>query len=194
MASCSPQEITQLLVAWRNGDEAALARLMPFVYDELRRIAHRQIRNKRTDHMLQTTALINEAYLRLAGCRRVNWRERAQFFAISATLMRRILVEYARADMRLKRGGKQQPVPLEANLLSLPDSSTSNEHLLDLVALDEAMTRFEALYPRQAKVFEMHFFTGLKNKEIAKAFDVHFNTIGRDLDFSRAWLRREMTR
>src|SRR6185369_905126 len=139
MASSSPQEITQLLVAWRNGDEAALARLMPFVYDELRRIAHRQIRNKRTDHMLQTTALINEAYLRLGGCRRVNWRERAQFFAISATLMRRILVEYARADMRLKRGGKQQPVSLEANLPSLPDSSTSNEHLLDLVALDEAM-------------------------------------------------------
>lgn len=194
MATSSPHEITQLLVAWRNGDESALSQLMPFVYDELRRMAHRQIRKKRTDHVLQTTALIHEAYLRLAGYRRVNWQERAQFFAISATLMRRILVDYARADMRLKRGGKQQPVSLDANFLSLPESSTSEKHLLDIVALDEAMTRFEALYPRQARVFEMHFFAGLNNKEIAKAHNVHFNTIGRDLDFSRAWLRRELSR
>jgi len=193
MASSSPQQITQLLVAWRNGDEAALGQLMPFVYDELRRMAHRQIRKKRTDRVLQTTALIHEAYLRLGGYRQVNWQERAQFFAISATLMRRILVEYARADMRLKRGGKQQPVSLDANFLSLPDS-TSEQHLLDIVALDEAMTRFEALYPRQARVFEMHFFAGLKNKEMAKVLDRHFNTIGRDLDFSRAWLRRELSR
>lgn len=194
MASSSPQQITQLLVAWRNGDEAALGQLMPFVYDELRRMAHRQIRKKRTDRVLQTTALIHEAYLRLGGYRKVNWQERAQFFAISATLMRRILVEYARADMRLKRGGKQQRISLDAHCLSYPDSSTSEEHLLDIVALDEAITRFEALYPRQARVFEMHFFAGMNNKEIAKVLDRHFNTIGRDFDFSRAWLRRELSR
>lgn len=194
MASSSPQQITQLLVAWRNGDEAALGQLMPFVYDELRRMAHKAMRNEHAGHTLQTTALIHEAYLRLSGYQQVNWRERAQFFAISARLMRRILVEYARAAGRAKRGGKKQPISLDASPLSLPDLWVSESLLLDMITLDEAMSRLEALHPRKARVVEMYFFGGMKKEEIAEVLEVHLNTVSRDLDFSRAWLRRELSR
>ena len=194
MASSSPQEITQLLVAWRNGDETALDQLMPFVYDELRRIAHRHLRKERRGHTLQTSALINEAYLRLQGYRRVKWKERAQFFAASATLMRRILVEYGRARVRVKRGGKEQPISLDASPISIPDSVNSEDLFIEVLALDEAMTRLEALQPRKGKVVEMHFFAGMGKEEIASVLDVHVNTVDRDLVFSRAWLRRELSR
>ncbi len=194
MVSSSPQRITQLLIAWGNGDEAALEHLMPFVYDELRRIAHRYVRQERAGNTLQTTALIHKAYLRLGGYRAIDWRERAQFFAISATLMRRILVEEARARTRVKRGGKEQPIALDARPLALADPSASEDRLLDMIALDEAMTRLEALEPRKANVVEMHFFAGMKKEEIATILNVHVSTIGRDLDFSRAWLRRELSR
>jgi RNA polymerase sigma-70 factor, ECF subfamily len=194
MASPSPQEITQLLVAWRNGDETALDQLMPFVYDELRRIAHRHLRKERRGHTLQTSALINEAYLRLQGYRRVKWKERAQFFAASATLMRRILVEYGRARVRVKRGGKEQPISLDASSISIPDSVNSEDLFIQVLALDEAMTRLEALQPRKGKVVELHFFAGMGKEEIASVLDVHVNTVDRDLVFSRAWLRRELSR
>ena len=194
MASSSPQRITQLLVAWSNGDGSALGQLMPLVYDELRRMAHRQIRKERTGHTLQTSDLIHEAYLKLGRYRQVTWRERAQFFAIAAQLMRRILVEYARASMRVKRGGKGQPISLDANSLSLPDPCASEGNRLDVMALDEAMTRFEAIRPRQARVVEMHFFVGMGETEIAEILNIHVNTVSRDLHFARAWLRRELTR
>lgn len=194
MASSSPQRITQLLVAWSNGDGSALGQLMPLVYNELRRMAHRHMRNERTCHTLQTTALIHEAYLRLGGYRQVTWRERAQFFAIAAQLMRRILVEYGRASKRVKRGGKEEPFSLDANSVSLPDPCTSEGNRLDILALDEAMTRFEAIRPRQARAVEMHFFAGMKEKEIAEVLNIHVNTVARDLDFARAWLRRELSR
>ena len=194
MASSSPQEITQLLIAWRNGDETALDQLMPFVYDDLRRIAHRHLRKERRGHTLQTSALINEAYLRLQGYRRVKWKERAQFFAASATLMRRILVEYGRARVCVKRGGKEQPISLDASPISIPDSVNSEDLFIEVLALDEAMTRLEALQPRKGKVVEMHFFAGMGKEEIASVLDVHVNTVDRDLVFSRAWLRRELSR
>lgn len=194
MASSSPQRITELLVAWSNGDEAALGQLMPLVYNELRRMARRYMRNERTSHTLQTTALINEAYVRLGGYRRVNWLERAQFFAIAAQLMRRILIEYARSSKRVKRGGNEEPISLDTNSVSLPDACAPEGNRLDLMALDEAMTRLEAIRPRQARVVEMHFFAGMKEKEIAGVLHVHVNTVGRDLDFAKAWLRRELTR
>ena len=194
MASSSSQRITQLLVAWSNGDGSALGQLMPLVYDQLRRMAHRQMRNERTGHTLQTTALIHEAYLQLGRYRQVNWRERAQFFAIAAQLMRRILVEYARASNRLKRGGKGKPISLDADLVSLPVPCASEDNRLDILALDEAMTRFEAIRPRHARVVEMHFFAGMAEKEIAEVLHIHVNTVARDLDFARAWLRRELTR
>jgi RNA polymerase sigma factor (TIGR02999 family) len=194
MASSSPPQITRLLVAWRNGDETALSALMPFVYDELRRLAHRHMRKEREGHTLQTTALIHEAYMRLGDYREVNWQERAQFFAISAKLMRRILIESARARERVKRGGKARPISLDASSLSLTVPSESGEHPLDIIALDEAMTRFEALYPRKAKVVEMHFFACMKEAEIAAVLGVHLNTVSRDLVFAKAWLRRELSK
>jgi len=194
MASSSLQEITQLLVAWRNGDETAMDQLMPFVYDELRRIAHRHLRKERRGHTLQTSALINEAYLRLQGYRRVKWKERAQFFAASAALMRRILVEYGRARVRVKRGGKEQPISLDTSSISIPDSVNSEDLFIEVLALDEAMTRLEALQPRKGKVVELHFFAGMGKEEIASVLDVHVNTVDRDLVFSRAWLRRELSR
>lgn len=194
MASSSPQRITQLLIAWSNGDEGALGQLMPFVYNELRRMAHRYMRNERTGHPLQTTALIHEAYLRLSGYRQVNWRERAQFFAIAAQLMRRILVEYARAGLRVKRGGRQVTISLDATATSLVEPYTLEGHRLDVIALDEAMTRLQDVWPRKARAVEMHFFGGMAKKEIAEVLNVHVNTIGRDLIFAKAWLRREMTR
>lgn len=194
MVSSSPQRITQLLVAWSNGDGSALGQLMPLVYDRLRRMAHRQMRKERTGHTLQTTDLIHEAYLQLGRYRQVTWREREQFFAIAAQLMRRILVDYARASKRVKRGGKEKPFSLDANSVSLPDSCTSVGNRLDILALDEALARFEAIRSRQAKVVEMHFFAGMKEKEIAEVLNIHVNTVARDLDFARAWLRRELTR
>jgi RNA polymerase sigma-70 factor, ECF subfamily len=183
----SPQQITQLLVDWGNGDQAALERLMPLVYGELRRLAHQYMRGERPGHTLQTTALVNEAYIRLTGYRRVRWQERAQFFALAAQLMRRILIEHARSRDRQKRGGGTVRVMLdEAEVLS-PERSR------ELLALDEALTELAKIDQRKARVVELRFFGGLDNKEIAEVLRISPNTVTRDWQVAEAWLRRELT-
>src|SRR5919109_2429105 len=159
----TPHQITQLLVAWSNGDDAALEQLMPLVYEELRRLAHSYMRGERPGHTLQTTALVNEAYLRLADYRRVRWQERTQFFALAAQLMRRILVEHARSRGRQKRGGRAERVALDEAAVLSPERSR------ELLALDEALTRLAEIDPRKGRVVEMRFFAGLHNEEIAEA-------------------------
>ncbi len=193
MTGASPEQITQLLVDWSNGDQTALGKLMPLVYDELRRLARHYMRNERAGQTLQTTALVHEAYLRLAGYKEIKWQERAHFFAIAAQLMRRILVEHARARKRRKRGGDAQTICLDAKTISLvEDASASVDHFLDMLALDEAMTRLEAIDSRKTRVVEMRFFAGMDNQEIAEVLKVTPNTVIRDWNFAEAWLRREL--
>ena len=192
-----PPKITDLLVDWSNGSQEALETLMPLVYEELRRMAHRYMRNERTGQTLQTTALVHEAYLRLADHRRVEWKERAHFFAIAAKVMRRILVENSRSRGRAKRGGNAQKVSLEDGIVSLETVSAnwkgdSQGQLLDMLALDQAMQKLEAVDSRKTKVVEMRFFAGMDNKEIAEVLGVAPNTVMRDWNFAEAWLRREL--
>jgi RNA polymerase sigma-70 factor (ECF subfamily) len=191
--TCSSPDITQLLIDWSNGDETALHKLMPLVYEELRRIARRYMRNERAGQTLQTTALVHEAYLRLADYKEIKWRERAHFFAVASQVMRRILVEHARARRRFKRGGRAQTISLDAKTLSLVAApSVFAEQPLDMLALDEAMRRLEAFDSRKTKVVEMRFFAGMKNKEIASVLGVTSNTVIRDWNFAEAWLRRDL--
>jgi RNA polymerase sigma-70 factor, ECF subfamily len=187
MTESSPQQITQLLVDWGNGDQMALERLMPLVYEELRRLAHQYMRGERPGHTLQTTALVNEAYLRLTGYRRVRWQERAQFFALAAQLMRRILIEYARSRDRQKRGGGAVRVMLDEVEVLSPERSR------ELLALDEALTELSKIDQRKARVVELRFFGGLDNKEIATVLGIAPNTVIRDWQMAEAWLRRELT-
>lgn len=193
MTSSSPQQITQLLIDWSNGDKAAFDKLMPLIYDELRRLARRYMHNERAGQTLQTTALVHEAYLRLADYKEIKWRERAHFFAVAARVMRRILVEHARARKRIKRGGNERTIALDAEVLTLAGASlVSSDQLLDMLALDEAMTRLEEFAPRKTKVVEMRFFAGMENKEIAEVLNIAPNTVIRDWNFAEAWLRREL--
>lgn len=182
-----PQQVTQLLVAWCNGDDAALEQLLPLVYEELRRLAHSHMRGERPGHTLQTTALVNEAYLRLAGYRGVRMRERTRFFALAARLMRRVLVDHARASGRQKRGGRAPRVALDEAAVLAPARPR------DLIALDEALSRLAEIDPRKGRVVEMRFFCGLKNDEIAEALEVSVKTVKRDWQMAEAWLRRELT-
>jgi RNA polymerase sigma factor (TIGR02999 family) len=192
MTSSSPERITQLLIDWANGDEAALAKLTPLVYQELRRQARKCLRSEHAA-TLQTTELVHEAYLRLANYKNIQWHERAQFFAIAAQVMRHILVDHARSRGRAKRGGNAQRVSLEDGTLTLgPGSSNSPDGFLDMLALDEALTRLEAAYPRQSRAFEMRFFAGMQNKEIAQVLSISPNQVIRDWNFAVAFLRREL--
>lgn len=186
MAAPSANEVTQLLINWRNGDREALDRLIPLVEDELRRIARRHMRRERPGHTLQTTALVNEAYLRLIHQKNVAWQNRAHFFAIAAQLMRRILVDYARSDHRAKRGGGAHKVSLEEAYV------LSAERAAELIQLDEALARLSALDPRKGHVVEMRYFGGLSLEEMAEVLGVSQNTVMRDWNTARAWLRREM--
>ena len=181
-------EITGLLKAWGRGDGSALERLTAVVYDELRRIARRYMKNERHGNTLQTTALINEVYLRLVDVRSVAWQHRAQFFAISAQMMRRILVDAARARGADKRGGGAVKVNIEdtAVVASEPEAM--------ILALDEALTVFAADAPRQAKVVELRYFGGLSEEEIADVLNTSPRTVRRDWDFARSWLKRELNR
>jgi RNA polymerase sigma factor (TIGR02999 family) len=190
----SPQEqITDLLADWSNGDQAALDKLMPLVYDELRRLARHYMRNERAGQTLQTTALVHEAYLKLADYKAIKWHERAHFFAVAAQVMRRVLVEHARARNRVKRGGNAQTISLDAETISFATaSSTLGDHFLDMLALDEAMRRLEAFDSRKTKVVEMRFFAGMENEEIAAVLDISVNTVMRDWNFAEGWLRREL--
>ncbi len=183
-----PSEVTQLLVKWGEGDADALDRLFPLVYGELRRQARRHLRRERVGHTLQATALIHEAYVRLVDQRSVRWQNRAHFFAISAQLMRRILVDHSRGRHRAKRGGSAARVPLEDVLLV-----AAGQLDVDVLALDEALTRLAALEPRQAQVVELRFFGGLSIEETAAALGVSPATVKNDWNFAKAWLRREMS-
>ena len=181
------EEISTLLRAWTEGNQAALDTLTPLVYDELRRLARQYMKGERADHTLQTTALVNEAYLRLVGCERMQWQDRAHFFAISAQLMRRILVDHARRR-NLKRGGAVPHITFEeaATVSRLPDPG--------LIALDDALRAFAKLDPRKVRVVEMRFFGGLSVEETAEVLQVSPVTVMRDWNSAKAWLRREMTR
>lgn len=180
-------DVTQLLNAWKAGDEAALAQLTERVYAELHRMAQRYMRNERRADTLQATALVNEAYLRLADAAAIEWRDRAQFFALAAQIMRRILVDAARARGAHKRGGEAPHVDLDeaAVVADAPNAS--------VVALDDALTALSEVAPRQAKIVELRYFGGLSEDEIAAALDVSARTVRRDWDFAKAWLLRELS-
>ena len=178
--------ITELLRAWSGGDEAALAQLAEQVYPELRLMARRYMKNERQANTLQTTALVHEVYLRLVDVTKVEWRERAQFFAVAAQMMRRILVDAARARGAHKRGGNALKVNLDetAILSKAPDRS--------ILALDEALTAFSQVAPRQARVVELRYFGGLTEEEIVATLNISPRTVRRDWDLARAWLLREL--
>ena len=186
MSTPSPNEVTQLLLAWGQGDRSALDRLIPLVYEELHQLAHRYIGQEREGHTLQTTALVNEAYLRLIDSSQVKWQNRAHFLAVSSQLMRRILVDFARSRRSLKRGGEMQRVSLEEELL--PPLARD----ADLVALDEALTALAAIDPRQAQGVELRFFGGLSVEEAAEVLKVSPETIHRDWRVAKVWLLREL--
>jgi len=175
-----------LLRAWSDGDQSALTRLTPIVYDELRRLARRYMKRERPGHSLQTTALVNEAYTRLVDYERMEWQNRAHFFAVSAQLMRRILVEHARRH-NLKRGGGVQHVSLEEAAV------VGGDHDTDMVALDNAMNALARIDPRKVQVVEMRFFGGLSVEETAEVLKVSPVTVKRDWRGARAWLYRELT-
>jgi RNA polymerase sigma factor (TIGR02999 family) len=180
------QEITELLLAWNDGDEQALDRLMPLVHDELHRLARRYMAGQRADHPLQTTALVNEAYLRLVDSSRVRWQNRAHFFAVSAQLMRRILVDFARARQRVKRGGDVVQVTFDEAL------AISQEPNAALIALDDALRALAAVDERKSKVVELRFFGGLSVEETAEVLKVSSITVMRDWAMAKAWLLREL--
>lgn len=185
-SSSSPQNITTLLRAWGQGDEYALEQLIPLVYDELHRLARRQFSRESADHTLQTTALINEVYLRLVDFQNVRWQDRAHFFAVCARLMRRILVDFARSRDSLKRGGERRKVTLDEGMVY--SSGTSAQ----LLALEEALTRLAQIDSRKSSVVEMRFFGGLTVKETAEVLKVSVDTVMRDWGMARAWLLREI--
>jgi RNA polymerase sigma factor (TIGR02999 family) len=182
----SGNEATLLLRAWGAGDREALDRLTPIVYDELRRLARRYLQRERPGHSLQATALVNEAYLRLVDYKHMQWQDRSHFFAVSAQLMRRILVEHARRH-NLKRGGNVQHVALEESAV------VGGGRPGDLVALDDALNELARLDPRKARVVEMRFFGGLSVEEIAQVLGVSPVTVMRDWTTAKAWLYRELT-
>jgi RNA polymerase sigma factor (TIGR02999 family) len=180
----SSLEITQLLLAWGKGDQTALDELIPLVYAELRKLAKNYMRRQRPGHTLQTTALVNEAYLRLIDSSRVNWQNRTHFFAISAQLMRRVLVDFARAKNSLKRGGERIQVTLDERI------EAASEDVTDLVALDEALQKLAEMNERQAKIVELRYFGGLSEEEIGETLQISTRTVRRDWNIAKAWLFR----
>lgn len=187
MNKLTPEQVTGLLVDWGNGDKAALDKLMPLVYDELRRLARYYIRRERAGQTLQTTALVNEAYLRLVDQRNVRWQNRAHFFAIAAQLMRRILVDKARKRYNAKRGGNLRKVSLDGVAV------LSGERDADLIALDEALIDLEAMDSRKSKIVELRFFGGLNIEEAAEALSISPATVQREWSVAKAWLYREIS-
>lgn len=187
MAVPSSLAVTQLLLSWSQGEEAALQKLIPVVHAELSRLAHHYMSGERTGHTLQTTALVNEAFLRLVDSSQVRWQNRAHFFAVSAQLMRRILVDFARSRNYLKRGGGAQQVELDEAML------ISNARV-DLVELDSALSQLAAVDARKSQVVELRFFGGLTEEEAAEVLKVSPETVRRDLRLAKAWLMREMNK
>ncbi|MGA2354788.1 MAG: sigma-70 family RNA polymerase sigma factor [Terriglobales bacterium] len=185
--SPSKLEVTQLLKAWGTGDDKALDQLTPVVQQELHRLAHRCMSRERPGHTLQTTALVNEVYIRLVDVNAVEWQDRAHFFAISARMMRRILTDFARSRNYQKRGAGAVQVSFDEALIVTPEKDG------DIMALDEALTEFAVLYPRQSQVVELRFFGGLEVKETAEALKISPETVKRDWRFAKAWLRRALS-
>ena len=183
-------DITRLLIEWRQGHEAARDALLPLVYDELRRIASRQMSRERDGHTLQPTALVHEAYFRLIKQKSVSWESRTHFFAVAAMMMRRILIDYAKSKHRIRRGGAQEDVSLERAL-----TITINETIdFDLLALDEALTRLAEKEAHLARIVELRFFSGLSVPETAEVLEISESTVKRDWAMAKAWLHRELTR
>lgn len=178
---------TALLLAWGRGETAAFDQLVPVIHDELRRLARRYMRHERPGHTLQPTALVNEAYLRLIEIKRVHWQDRAHFFAMSALVMRRVLVDSARARGNVKRGGGIPKVSLDEGVFVTPETGQ------DLVALNDALHALEAVHPRKSQVVELRFFGGLSLEETAAALRVSADTVKRDWRFAKLWLLRELS-
>lgn len=182
----SPQEMTQLLVAWSDGDQEALEQLIPIVYDELHRLAGRYMRRERADHTLQASALVNEVWLRLFD-QNVSWQDRSHFFGIAARLMRQVLIDYARSRHYAKRGGDQQRISLsQAGDLAEVRSA-------ELIALDEALVNLAEIDPKKSQIVELRFFGGLTIEETAEYLNLSHATIEREWKLARAWLKRRMT-
>ena len=179
------QDVTRLLQQWRGGDHEALDELMPVVYDELRRLAKRCLYAERPGHTLRATALVHEAYLRLMDAD-IGWQDRAHFYAVAARVLRRILVEYARAHSRQKRGGGEEMVPLDEAMVVGPEAAST------VLELDEALQRLSALDPRKAEIIQLLFFGGLTYEETAAALDISPATVHRELKLAKAWLHREL--
>ena len=187
MTTASQPNVTELLLEWRQGDREALDRLTPLVYDELRRIAHRYVRLERQGHTLETTALVNEAYLRLAGQQQIDWENRAHFFAVTAQVMRHVLIDHARKRRYVKRGGP------DAERVSLDAAAVMTyQRAAELVALSEALDELARLDERKARVVELRYFGGLSLEETADVLDVSVMTIRRDWRAAKAWLYRRM--
>jgi RNA polymerase sigma factor (TIGR02999 family) len=187
MAAPSPLDVTQLLAAWSNGEQDALERLVPLVYSELHRLAHRYMERERRQHTLQSTALVHEAYQRLINLKDVSWQNRAHFYAVSAQLMRRILVDYARSRRYSKREGQWRLIPLNEAVAVFPDRRT------DIVALDDALRTLADLDPRKSRVVELRFFGGLSIRETAEVLKVSQETVLRDWKLAKVWLLRELS-
>ena len=187
MSTTSPQDVTQILLNWQDGDADAPARLMPIVYEELRRLARNYLQRERADHTLQATALVHEAYLRMVDEKSVSWKDRAHFYGIAARLMRQILVDHARAHNAAKRGGLEQKLTLD-EARELPMKET-----VELVALDGALENFAQTYPRKSEVVELKFFGGLDMKEISEVLQVSEKTVLRDWSFAKLWLCRALS-
>ena len=186
MKTTSSREVSQLLIAWGNGDQAALSRLIPLVYQELHRIAARYMRHESPGHTLQTSGLVNEAYLKLVDQKNVHWQNRAHFFGVSAQLMRRILVDHARKHARLKRGGATQKLLLDETAI------ISTDRAAEFIALDDALTSLAEMDPNKSRIVEMKFFGGLNFDEVAEVEKVSSRTIRREWRKAKAWLQQEM--
>lgn len=187
MSTNTPENFTELLRAWSGGDQSSLDRLTQLIYAELHRLAKHYMRGERVGHTLQTTALINEAWLRLADSNQLQWQNRAHFLAVAARIMRRVLVDFARERNYQKRGGGATKVELDNTVIVTRNS------LDEIVAVHEALAKMEQVYPREAQVVEMSFFGGLEGKEIAETLGVSPPTVSTDLKFAKLWLRRELS-
>jgi RNA polymerase sigma-70 factor (ECF subfamily) len=182
MTTLSQDDVTGLLLEWRQGDADALERLTPLVYGELRRMAHRYMQQERAGHTLQTTALVNEAYVRLVGQQRIDWQNRAHFFAVMAQVMRRVLIDHARRRSYAKREGVAHQVPLEEG------AAMTDKRASELIALDEALDQLEKLDPRKSRVVQLRYFGGLSLEETADVLEISVMTVRRDWRVAKAWL------
>jgi RNA polymerase sigma factor (TIGR02999 family) len=188
MATLSQRQVTQLLLDWREGDQEALNRLIPLVHQELKRLARHYMRRERAGHTLQTSALVNEAYIQLVDYKRVQWKDRAHFLAVAAQVMRRILIDYARNRQSLKRGA-------EARKVSLDEAATlADERAAEMIALDEALTSLAELDPRKSQIVELRYFGGLEIEETAHVINVSPATVKREWAAARLWLHREINK